>query len=84
MFIGSLSKPITITISGITGSGKAVAAAFIADKLEELGAITDFDVLRENIKPMKDAFWKDTRKFVTDNRDKVTFEEKRVHIIIDD
>jgi len=35
---GSLSKPVEITITGENGSGKAMLAGIISDRLIELGA----------------------------------------------
>jgi len=35
---GSLSKPVEITITGESGSGKAMLAGIISDRLIELGA----------------------------------------------
>jgi deoxyadenosine/deoxycytidine kinase len=82
---GSLSRAVTVTISGEIGSGKAVLAAFLADKLEELGAVISMDLKSENKKQVmaKDDFWKDTRKFVFESKDKVTFKDKEVRFIIE-
>lgn len=82
--IGSLSKPVTITISGESGSGKAVIAAFINKKLEELGAKTSFDIITDNEKlnNSKESFWVDTKKFVS-NESNVILTNKEINIIIE-
>ena len=80
---GSLDKPVTVTISGVAGSGKAVLAAFITKQLEEQGATVDFDIHTDNlkIKEAKDAFWEDTKKFVNENG--ITLTGKPIHVVIE-
>lgn len=82
---GSLSREVTITISGELGSGKEVLAAFLAKQLESFGAKIDFDLLTHNelSKESVDSAWENTKKFVTEKGSDIHFTDKIIHVRVE-
>lgn len=68
---GSLSKPVTVTISGEMGSGKAMLTGIIATRLNELGAEVFFDVKTSN-----DKISSAQRKWLADTMEAISEKQK--------
>lgn len=81
---GSLDRPVTITIDGPAQSGKMALAAFLALKLEEFGAITDFtaDFANPEMAAKADESWATTKVWAESTP--LTFKKKSIHIVVVD
>lgn len=83
---GSLKKPVTITITGEMGSGKAMIAGIIAARLNELGADVSFDVKMDNekIEAAKTKWVADTLETIAKKTQDGTLHltEKKVSLVI--